>query len=110
LLIFFQVRISDLELYENPLWETIATIDICGVRKSERNIFNKLSRNLSHLSITEFCEKSNGFYQLIIVYMRLKNGNKEPTLDVTTALVQEIEEESIPLCWLVYVFHKKANR
>jgi hypothetical protein len=55
------VRISDLEIYENLLWETIAIVDICGVRKSERNILNKLSRNLSHLSITEFCGKSSGF-------------------------------------------------
>jgi hypothetical protein len=29
----FQVRISDLELHENLLWETIAIVDICGVRK-----------------------------------------------------------------------------
>jgi hypothetical protein len=57
----FHVRISDLELYENLLWETIAIVDICGVRRSERNILNKLSRNLSHFSMTEFCAKSNGF-------------------------------------------------
>jgi hypothetical protein len=30
----------------------LAIVDICGVRKSERNILNKLSRNLSHFSIT----------------------------------------------------------
>jgi hypothetical protein len=51
----------DLELYENVLWETIAIVDICGIRKSERNILNKLSRNLSHCPITEFCGKCNGF-------------------------------------------------
>jgi hypothetical protein len=34
----FQVQISDLELYENLLWETIAIVDICGVCKSERKI------------------------------------------------------------------------
>jgi hypothetical protein len=44
--------ISDLELYENLLWEAITIVDICAVRKSERNILNKLSRNLSHFSIT----------------------------------------------------------
>jgi hypothetical protein len=33
--------------------KAIAIVDICGVRKSERNILNKLSRNLSsHFSIT----------------------------------------------------------
>jgi hypothetical protein len=57
----FQVRISDLELYENLLWETIAIVDISGVCKSERNILNKLSRNLSLFSITEFFGKSNSF-------------------------------------------------
>jgi hypothetical protein len=44
----FQARISDFELYENLLWETKAIVDICGIRKSERNILNKLSRNLSY--------------------------------------------------------------
>jgi hypothetical protein len=47
------LRISDLELYENLLWETIAIVDICGVRKSERNISNTLSRNLSHRLLWE---------------------------------------------------------
>jgi hypothetical protein len=38
----------------------LAIVDICGVvRKSERNILNTLSRNLSHVYITEFCGKSN---------------------------------------------------
>jgi hypothetical protein len=57
----FQVRISDLDIYENLLRGTIAIVDICGVRKSERNILHTLSRNLSHFSITEFCGTSNGF-------------------------------------------------
>jgi hypothetical protein len=54
-----EVQISDLELF---CWKAIAIIvDICGARKSERNILNKLSRNLSHVSMTEFCGKSNVF-------------------------------------------------
>jgi hypothetical protein len=60
----FQVRISDLELYENILISVgnyRAIVDICGVHISEQNILNKLSRNLSHFSITEFGGKSNDF-------------------------------------------------
>jgi hypothetical protein len=37
----FQARISDLELYENLLWETIAIVDIFGVRKSEHSNFER---------------------------------------------------------------------
>jgi hypothetical protein len=47
----------------NLLWETIAIVEICGVRKSEQNILNKLSHNLSDFSITELCGKSNHFLQ-----------------------------------------------
>jgi hypothetical protein len=38
---------------------SFSIVDICGIRKSERNILNKVSRNLSHFSITVFCCKSN---------------------------------------------------
>jgi hypothetical protein len=72
--------------YENIMWETIGIVDICGVRKSERNILNKLSLNLSHLFITEFCGNSNGFYQLSIVYMRLKNGSIHCALTKTARI------------------------
>jgi hypothetical protein len=61
--VFFclKVPISDLELYENLLWETIAIIDIYGVSTEVNGTLKKLSRNLSHFSITDFCGKSNGF-------------------------------------------------
>jgi hypothetical protein len=58
----FLVRISDLELYENILWETIAIVDNCGVRKSERNI----KKNCHATFLTDFSRKSNGFYQLVL--------------------------------------------
>jgi hypothetical protein len=52
----FQVRISNID--ENLLWETLALVDICGVRKSE----GTFKINCHATFHTEFCWKSNGVY------------------------------------------------